>query len=87
MLELQIYDNGVCRGCGQHHSLANDPAARFKIEVDRCDVCATLAVNDRLLDAADEAARAGLGDKPNPRTPRPTDGRKVGVRLVEIGGD
>lgn len=86
LFELKLYDAGVCR-CGHHRDLTNDPDANFKIEVERCDACATVAKFLRRQDVEDAAALKALGDpsKVPADTPRPSDGRHVELRFVGTG--
>ncbi|GEB17242.1 hypothetical protein GUY44_18875 [Pimelobacter simplex] len=82
MLELRLYEAGVCSGCGYHVSLTSDLDNHFAIEVDHCPVCAGVAKNDRIQHAADKKALKAMGDEdkiPSTRK-RPGDGRRVSVR-------
>lgn len=83
MLELRLYDAEVC-SCGHHRSLTNHPDADFAIEVETCDVCASVAKFQRIQQAADEKALRALGKDPDAEAARPDDGRHLGVRLVKL---
>lgn len=70
--------------CGHHRSLTNHPDAQFAIEVETCDVCATVAKFQRIQAAEDEKQTKAPGAKPDPAADWPDDGRRIAVRLVEM---
>lgn len=80
LIELRIYDAGVCSGCGYHKSLTGDLDNLFAIEVDHCNVCAALAKHGRIQGADDKKAVNAMGKEPAPARKRPSDGRHVSVR-------
>ncbi|AIY15847.1 hypothetical protein GUY44_07385 [Pimelobacter simplex] len=83
MVELRIYEAGVCSGCGYHKSLTGDLDNHFAIEVEHCNVCAGVAKNDRIQQAADRKALKAMGDEDKipPTRKRPGDGRHVMVQF------
>ncbi|WP_418060811.1 hypothetical protein [Pimelobacter simplex] len=84
MLELRLYESGVCAGCGYHKSLTGDLDNQFAIELEQCNVCAGVDKSDRIQQAADKKALKAMGgeDKIPPAQKRPTDGRRVLVRFT-----
>jgi hypothetical protein len=80
MQALISYRNGVCSGCGVHHSLAESPDFYWTFDERRCPVCADTARFMRDLHARDDEAFKKLGDDPKPLDPRPDDGRTVILR-------
>lgn len=84
MLELRLYEAGVCSGCGYHKSLTGDLDNQFAIEVEHCNVCAGVAKHDRIQHADDKKALKAMGDEDKipPTRKRPTDGRRVLVQFT-----
>lgn len=81
-MALAIYDRGICE-CGYHSSLTSDPANQFEIQDRTCNVCGALARYSRIQQENDaEVERRAGGDKMPAKAPRPSDGRRTGVRHV-----
>lgn len=73
MLALAEYEADLC-ACGFPKDVADaDPHLELRYRV--CPVCAGLAQAARMQHAQDEEVTRGLGEKPAPGAPRPTDGR------------
>ena len=78
MLALAQYEAGV-GPCGFHKSLTGDPANHFTFEEETCSVCRGAALYDRVQKERDKAT---LGDKPDPKSPWPSDGRSTHIRMM-----
>jgi len=78
MLDLADYEATLC-GCGLPESVADEDPDLEMVER-KCPVCAGLAVNYRIIHAADKEAARSLGREPAPDAPRPEDGRRFKVR-------
>lgn len=79
--ELDAYERDV-HACGHHKSVIHDPESGFEPKVDKCPVCAGVAVYSRVLQAEDEAARKKRGEKAPPTAPLPSDGRSWYMRML-----
>lgn len=78
MQALTEYEAAVCE-CGFHQSVADtDPDLEFVFRT--CPVCASRDQQLRVLAARDDKEVKTLGTDPAPETPRPDDGRHIGVR-------
>lgn len=82
MLGLKLHDAGICPECGFHHTIAADDHSVLAIEEGVCDICKTVDKYARIRRDADVEHEQSLGNKPDPKAPRPSDGRKVTVRLL-----
>ncbi len=79
MQGLALYESQICE-CGLHESIAKtDPD--MDIELPVCPTCAGFAQQMRVLNARDDEELKALGQTPAPETPRPTDGRRIMVRM------
>lgn len=77
MLDLAAYEAHLC-ACGLPESVADmDPDLDMVERI--CPVCAGLAVNHRIIHAADKEVARSLGQNPDPKAPRPEDGRRFKV--------
>ncbi|MDP9144205.1 MAG: hypothetical protein M3N43_05855 [Actinomycetota bacterium] len=76
LLALAQYEAEVC-SCGFHPLIARDKSNYFTPEAQTCPVCAGQAQSDRMQHSRDK----GHESDP-PSAPRPSDGRKVFMRLL-----
>jgi hypothetical protein len=80
MLALAQYESDVHR-CGLHKSVLDDPENNVMVPAENtCKVCAALDVLDRVKSAEDQEFEKKLGKDPDPKTPRPKDGRSLFLR-------
>ncbi len=85
MIELRIYEAGLCSGCGYHRTLTTDTDNLFDIVHEHCNVCAALAKYGRTQDVKDKKALKSIGgDDARPEIKRPDDGRHVTVRYAGV---
>lgn len=81
MLALAAHDGDCCKGCGTHKSVLADPENNVLVPDQKvCPVCAGLDQRERVVRAADRAFEKGLGKDPDPKAPRPDDGRSLFMR-------
>lgn len=80
MLALTEYEAGIC-SCGFHESLTRDKSNVFSFELDHCPVCAGGERYGRLQEKEDAEEVDKLGESPAPTAPRPSDGRRVLMRM------
>lgn len=80
LLAYLEYQRGVCE-CGFHESLTADKGNVFTFDARTCPVCKGSAQYGRRLAAEDREVEERLKDQP-PATPRPSDGRRLGIRLM-----
>lgn len=80
MFALVEYETGIHR-CGIHSSVLADPEHNVLVpDEGHCAGCAAFDVWSRMKAAEDEAFEKKLGEKPDPKTPRPGDGRSLFLR-------
>lgn len=66
-----------------HESILNDPENNpFTFDNRMCEVCKSQAVYGRMLSHEHDAELKALGDKPDPKVPRPGDGMHVYLRRM-----
>lgn len=82
MLGLLLYERGVCQGCGFHRDVASNKANHFTFEDHYCPVCKGAAQWGRVQGAQDKQQEDRLGERPNPMTVRPGDGRTTTIRRL-----
>ena len=81
MLALEQYERDCCPDCHVHKSVTEDPENHVLVPDEaRCPICAGLAVQHRVKDAEDARKVKALGPDPDPRKPRPDDGRRLFLR-------
>jgi hypothetical protein len=76
MLALGIYELGLC-SCNYHVSLTSDLENVFEIEERICNVCRSVERYRRV-----QTERDAQDKSDQPTEPRPSDGRKTGVRRL-----
>lgn len=82
MLALEIYEAGICSGCGFHHDVIHDPDNAIAIEETVCAICQRGEQYRRVQQSRDSHAERALGDSPPATAPRPADGRHTTLRLL-----
>lgn len=81
MLALLEYESHICKRCGTHDSVAEHPEDHHYVpDEKRCPICAGLDVHARVVKELDETAVKRLGENPDPKAPRPADGRTLLLR-------
>lgn len=82
MAALDLYRSQVHSGageCGFHETLASDRNNLFLPVVETCPLCAAVAAQRRVQQAADAEKAKNIED---PAAPLPTDGRRMGLRML-----
>lgn len=82
MLGLGIYEAGVCNGCGLHRTVADDRDNLVAIEEETCNVCKDVERYGRIQGHRDRQHEDRLGENAPPASPRPSDGRRVTLRVL-----
>lgn len=84
MLALEIYESGVCSGCGVHKSRMRKGVDHYTFAEEPCVVCAGADMFHRHLAAKDhrheKTIPESLPESDKAARARPSDGRKVYIK-------
>lgn len=85
MIGLEMYEAGICDGCGVHKSRQKAGEHFYDIGTHQCPTCAALSQRGRIyavLDHEQEARLEGLSEKQKAEEPLAKDGRSFVLREI-----